>query len=160
MRRGRPISVRLPSGTIPNESSATSPAPTPSWRAPSRARPSTCQGPARQWSSTTAAARSAASPDRRSGGQRGLDRLRNPPPAGLLPDTGAHGLDHRSHGTPSRDTLLLRAGDLLRDDDGERLVAQLGRQVGSEDLSLGPLARRQFVPSGCGEDVRSFGTLT
>src|SRR5437588_12935961 len=91
------------------------------------------------------------SPDRRSGrsgGQRGLDRLRNPSPAGLLPDTGAHGLDHRSHGTPSRDTLLLGAGDLLHDDDGERLVAELGWKVGSEDLSLGPLARRQFVPSG------------
>src|SRR5438034_9217526 len=147
MRRGRPISVHTLRGTIPNESSATSPAPTSSWPAPSRARPSTCQGPSGPWSSTTAAALSAASPDRCSGAQRGLDRLRNPPAAGLLPDTAAHGLDHRSQRSSSRDTLLVGTGDLLRDDDGERLVAQLGRQVGSEDLRLGPLARRQLVPS-------------
>src|SRR6267378_278238 len=115
MRRGRPISVHTLRGTTPSESSATSPAPTPSWPAPSQAHPSTWQGPSRRWSSTTAASLCAASPDRRSGGQRGLYRLRNPSPAGLLPDPGAHGLDHRSHGSPSRDTLLLGPGDLLLD---------------------------------------------
>src|SRR5213082_3349289 len=176
MRRGRQISVSSLGGTIPNESSATSPAPTSSWPAPSPAWPSIWQGPCRPWSSTTAAL-SAVSPDRGrgrsphdlpwiprislrtssaapvpgpgdSGAQRCLDRLRNPAPAGFLPDAAAHGLDDRPHGSSSRDTLLFGAGDLLRDDGCERLVTQFGRQVGSEDVGLGPLARRQFVPSG------------
>src|SRR6266516_2749351 len=159
MRRGRPISVHTLRGTIPNESSATSLAPTSSLLAPSRGYPSTWQGPSRPWSSTTAAALCAVSPDPRSGAQRRLDRLRDPPSAGLLPDTGAHGLDDRSHGTPPRNTLVLGAGDLLHDDDGERLVAELGREVGSEDLGLAPLACRQFVPPRCREDVRGLRPL-
>src|SRR5437870_1681662 len=159
MRRGRQISVSSLSGTIPNESSATSPAPTLSWPAPSPAWPSISRGPCRPWWSSTAAALCTVSPDRRSGAQRGLDLLRNPAATGLLADPAAHGLDDRSHGSSSRDTLLLGAGDLLRDDGCERLVTQLGRQVGNEDLRLGPLARRQFVPPGCREDVRGFGTL-